>query len=118
MGDEISTVITSKTSTALTSAEAQLFDNKDITVRVKNGVRTIEGYDHAGHKVLLTTTVYNPSTENNGYRSQTMTVCDKLNKEERKEIALKLRNEENITQQEIATRLGVSQRTISSDLND
>jgi DNA-directed RNA polymerase specialized sigma subunit len=117
MGTDISPVISNVPSTGLSPAESQLFDSKNITVSVKNGVRTVEGYDHAGQKILLKTTVHSTSPDNNGYRSQTVTVCDKLSKEQRKVIANKLKDEEKLTQQEIAIRLGVSQRTISSDLN-
>lgn len=104
-------------STSLTPAEASMLLPDDITVSVKNGKRTVEGYNQSGEKVVIQTTVRKASpSRNNGFRSQTMTVCDQLPAEERREVARQLKQEENLSQVEIARRLGVSQKTISNDL--
>jgi DNA-directed RNA polymerase specialized sigma subunit len=104
-------------STGLTPAEANMLIPDNITVSVRNGKRTVEGYNQNGEKVVIQTTIINGSpNQNNGFRSQTMTVCDQLPAEERREAARRLRHDERLSQVEIARRLGVSQKTISNDL--
>ena len=105
-------------STGLTAAEANMLVPDNISVSIRNGKRTVEGYNHNGEKVVIQTTIINgrPS-QNNGFRSQTMTVCDQLPIAERREAARRLKDEEKLSQTEIARRLGVSQKTISNDLD-
>ncbi|EIC5077138.1 helix-turn-helix domain-containing protein [Vibrio parahaemolyticus] len=109
--------ITPSTSTALTQAETNMLDPNNISVTVRNGIRTVEGYNQNGEKVVIKTNIINGNPQNNnGFRSQTMTVCDTLSIEERRIAARRLRDEENLSQVEIAKRLGVSQKTVSNDL--
>lgn len=104
-------------STALTSAEANMLMPDNISVTIRNGKRTVEGYNLNGEKVVIQTTIMNTSpTRNNGFRSQTMTVCDQLSIDERREAARRMKKDEKLSQTEIAKRLGVSQKTISNDL--
>ncbi|MCR9837366.1 helix-turn-helix domain-containing protein [Vibrio harveyi] len=109
--------VTPTISTSLTPNEMSMLDPNNISVTVRNGKRTVEGYDHNGQKVTMTTHISNNSpAQGNGFRSQTMTVCDQLSIEERRQVARQLKDEENLSQTEIARRLGVSQKTISNDL--
>jgi DNA-directed RNA polymerase specialized sigma subunit len=104
-------------STALTAAEESMLVPDNISVTVRNGKRTVEGYNLNGEKVVIQTTIINDSpSENNGFRSQTMTVCDQLSVEERRKAARRLKKEK-LSQEEIGLRLGVSQKTISNDLS-
>ena len=104
-------------STALTTAEANILVPDNISVTIRNGKRTVEGYNYNGEKVVIQTTVFNKSTiENNALRSITMTVCDKQPVAERREEARRMKKDGKISQVEIAKRLGVSQKTISNDL--
>ena len=106
-------------STGLTPAEESMLLPDNISVTVRNGRRTVEGYNQNGEKVVIQTTIMNTSPgQNNGFRSQTMTVCDQLSIEERRATARRLKTEEKLSQTEIAKRLGVSQKTISNDLID
>ncbi|MDP2549490.1 helix-turn-helix domain-containing protein [Oceanobacter sp. 4_MG-2023] len=106
------------TSTGLTQNEVSMLDQNNITVTVRNGIRTVDGYDHNGQKVTIKTHISNNNpSQGNGFRSQTMTVCDQLSIEERRKIAKQLKSEEKLSQKDIADRLGVSQKTISTDLN-
>jgi DNA-directed RNA polymerase specialized sigma24 family protein len=109
--------IQSTHSTGLTPSEENMLLPDNISVTVRNGKRTVEGYNHNGEKVVIQTTIMNNNpTQNNGFRSQTMTVCDQLPVDERRAAARRLKAEENLSQLEIAKRLGVSQKTISNDL--
>lgn len=111
-------VIQQIASTALTAAEANMLMPDNISVLIRNGKRIVEGYNQNGEKVVIQTTIINGNPSlNNGFRSQTMTVCDQLSVPERREAARRLKNEEKLSQTEIARRLGVSQKTISNDLN-
>ncbi len=104
--------------TGLTAAEADMLQPDNLTVSIRNGKRTVEGYNQNGEKVVIQTTIINrDSRTNNGFRSQTVTVCDKLSISERREAVRRLKNEANLSQTEIARRLGVSQKTVSNDLN-
>lgn len=105
------------TSTGLTPAEENMLLPDNISVSIRNGKRTVEGYNQNGEKVVIQTTIMNNThNQNSGFRSQTMTVCDQLTVEERRAAARQLKNEEKLSQTEIAKRLGVSQKTISNDL--
>lgn len=105
-------------STGLTAAEANMLMQDNISVSIRNGKRTVEGYNQNGEKVVIQTTIINGSpSQNNGFRSQTMTVCDQLPVHERRKAARRLKSEEKLSQTEIARILGVSQKTISNDLN-
>ena len=109
---------TSMISTQLTESELTILDPNNITVTVRNGKRTVDGYDRDGQKVTITTHISNSDpNQHNGFRSQTVVVCDQLSIEERRVLARKLKDEEKLSQTEIARRLGVSQKTISNDLN-
>ncbi len=110
--------IQSTNSTALTIAEENMLVPDNISVSIRNGKRTVEGYNYNGEKVVIQTTIINGSpSKNNGFRSKTMTVCDELSVAERREAVRQMKNEEKLSQIEIARRLGVSQKTISNDLN-
>ncbi|EOT1757910.1 helix-turn-helix domain-containing protein [Citrobacter koseri] len=105
-------------STGLTPAESNMLMPDNISVSIRNGKRTVEGYNKNGEKVVIQTTVMNVTpSQNNGFRSQTMTVCDQLSVEERRAVVQRMKKEEKLSQVEIARRLGVSQKTISNDLN-
>lgn len=111
-------VIQQTGSTGLTAAEANMLIPDNISVSIWNGKRTVEGYNQNGEKVVIQTTIINGNpNQNNGFRSQTMTVCDQLSIPERRETARRLKSKEKLSQTEIARRLGVSQKTISNDLN-
>lgn len=101
--------------TGLTPAEADMLAPNNISVTIRNGKRTVEGYNQNGEKVVIQTFI-NSSAQSRGFRSQTMTVCDQLPVEERREVARRMKNDDKLTQAEIAKRLGVSQKTISNDL--
>jgi predicted DNA-binding protein (UPF0251 family) len=112
-------VIQSTPSTGLTPAEENMLLPDNISVTVRNGKRTVEGYNRNGEKIVIQTTIMNnSSSQNNGFRSQTMTVCDQLSVDERRAAARRLKAEEKLSQIEIAKRLGVSQKTISNDLKE
>lgn len=105
------------TPTGLTQAETSMLVQDNISVTIRNGKRTVEGYNHNGEKVVIETTIVNSSPEqSNGYRSQTMSVCDNLDASERQQAARHMKDVEKLSQIEIAKRLGVSQKTISNDL--
>lgn len=104
-------------STRLSESEASMLDPNKITVTVRKGIRTVNGYDRDGQKITIKTHISNHNlNNNNGFRSKTVSVCDLLSIEERRKVARQLRNEEKLSQKEIADRLGVSQKTISTDL--
>lgn len=103
-------------STALTAAEESMLNPDNISVTIRNGKRIVEGYNQNGEKVVIETTIMNSSEQSYGFRSQTMTVCDQLSIPERREVAQRLA-QEGLPQTEIAKRLGVSQKTISTDLS-
>lgn len=105
-------------STGLSENEASMLDPNNITVTVRNGIRIVDGYDHNGQKITMKTHISNNNpSQSNGFRSQTVTVCDSLSIEERRKVAKQLKDEEKLSQKDIADRLGVSQKTISTDLN-
>ncbi|GAB1536649.1 hypothetical protein ADMFC3_22800 [Geovibrio sp. ADMFC3] len=104
-------------STELSSFEKNMLDPNDVSVTIRNGKRTVEGYDLNGNKVVMTTYLSNnAAAENKGLYSQTMSVCAGLSKEERVQEAKRLKKEEKLSQVEIAKKLDVSQKTISNDL--
>ncbi|SHO56073.1 sigma factor-like helix-turn-helix DNA-binding protein [Vibrio quintilis] len=104
-------------STALLPSEAAMLLPDNISVSIRGGKRIVEGYNNEGEKIVIETTINNVSSNtNNGFRSQSMTICDKLTVEERRDLVHEMYNEEGLTQTEIAKRLGVSQKTISNDL--
>lgn len=105
------------TSTQLSEAESNMLMPDNINVSIKNGIRTVEGFNANGEKVVIETILSNDDESyNSGFRQKTMTVCDNLEPEERRNIAKKLKKEQKLSQIEIAKRLGVSQKTISNDL--
>jgi len=104
--------------TSLSDAEAIMLQPDNISVTIRNGIRTIEGFNKNGEKVVIETIISNSNPSiNNGFKQQNMSVCDKLSPSERKNIAIQLKQEKKLTQAEIAKKLGVSQKTISNDLN-
>lgn len=104
-------------STSLSDAEANMLQPNNISVSIRNGIRTVEGYNMNGEKVVIETIISNTHpTKNNGFIQQSMSVCDKLSPSERAKVAKQLKKEGNHTQAEIAKKLGVSQKTISTDL--
>lgn len=104
--------------TALNTIEEDMLDPNNISVTIRHGKRTVEGYNQNGDKVVIETTYMSKqSDQDDAYRSQTMTVCNQLSKEDRRAVARTLRNENKLSQIEIAKRLGVSQKTISNDLD-
>ena len=106
-------------STCLSDAEKNMLQSDNISVTIRNGIRTVEGYNNSGEKVVIETILSNnDATKNNGFRQQNMSVCDKLNTDERRKVAKDLRDTQKLTQLEIAKKLGVSQKTISNDLSD
>ncbi|WP_420592125.1 helix-turn-helix domain-containing protein [Bacterioplanoides sp.] len=105
---------TSLPSTGLTANEESILDPNNVSVSIRNGKRTVEGYDDQGRKVTMTTHI-GQSERSTGFRRQSMTVCDQLSIEERKKVARQLRDE-GMTQDQIASQLGVSQKTVSNDL--
>jgi len=103
---------------SLSDAEESMLQPDNISVAIRNGIRTVEGYNKNGEKVVIETIISNSyPSKNNGFRQQSMSVCDKLSPSERKIVAKQLKQEGNHTQVEIAKKLGVSQKTISTDLN-
>lgn len=105
------------TPTGLTEAETSMLAQDNISVTIRNGKRTVEGYNHNGEKVVIETTIVTSSSEQNkGYRSQAMSVCDNLTASERQRAARQMKDVDRLSQVEIAKKLGVSQKTISNDL--
>lgn len=79
-------------------------------VQVKGDTVMVSGTDENNNAVSFTQEV------NGGYRAQTISTYEPTTIEDRRDVVQKLR-QQNLTQQEIASRLGVSQKTISNDLN-
>ncbi|MCD6619229.1 helix-turn-helix domain-containing protein [Aeromonas veronii] len=101
--------------TSLSSDETNMLRPDNVSVVVKNGTRTVTGFNHQGEKVVIKTQLSNPSDASTGFRSKSMSVCSSLPIDERQSIAKQL-YAEGLTQAEIAEHLGVSQKTISNDL--
>ena len=102
--------------TALTESEMRELDPSNITVTVRGGKRTVEGYDYNGNKVVREITLYNGVPHQKaGFRQLEHTECGPLSIDDRKNIARDLKKK-GMSQTDIAKRLGVSQKTISNDL--
>ena len=78
---------------------------------ITNGKSTLKGKSANGKavNVILRNT-------GSGFREQTVSVCDVLTIEDRRAEARRLRSD-GLRQTAIAAKLGVSQKTISDDLN-
>jgi len=86
-------------------------NNKKVKIEIKDGVTKVQTVDLNG----VTKTFTKFSDEN--IREFSSSVSNKTTKEKRKETAISLKKQ-GYTQDEIADRLGVSQKTISNDLAD
>ena len=92
-------------------SEADGTNNKKVKIEIKDGVTKVQTVDL--NDVTKTFTKF--SDEN--IREFSSSVSNKTTKEKRKETAISLKKQ-GYTQDEIADRLGVSQKTISNDLAD
>lgn len=109
--------LTSNHQIALLEHETNMLRTDDISITVHNGIRTVEGYNKNGEKVVIETIISsNYPSDSNGFRQKNISVCDKLSPSERKGIVKDLKDKQNYTQVEIAKKLGVSQKTVSNDL--
>jgi DNA-directed RNA polymerase specialized sigma24 family protein len=112
-------VLRNSQSTTLTETEESMLIPDNISVSIRNGTRIVEGYNHDGEKVVIKTTISNNnSSTGKGFRQKEVTVCDELSPEQRRLEAQRLKQEQKLSQAEIARFLGVSQKTISNDLRD
>ena len=100
----------------LTPQETQMFQPDNIIISIKNGIKRVEGFNQKGEKIILETYSSGQTTDG-GYQHKSMSVCGSLPVDERRQVASELRDQ-GYTQIEIAKRLGVSQKTISNDLNE
>jgi len=98
---------------ALSQHEANMLKDDNITISIKNGIRRVEGYNNEGQKVVIETIIHETNT--NGFQQKMMSVCDNLSVDDRRKVAKTLRSQ-GLTQEEIAKKLDVSQKTISNDL--
>ena len=87
----------------------QNFGLINFNVSCNNGELTVTGTDQNGKHIRVN------SYQGNGFTEGTMSTFQPGGKEARRLEAVRLR-ESGLTQQEIANRLGVSQKTISNDL--
>ncbi|ECK5632010.1 helix-turn-helix domain-containing protein [Vibrio fluvialis] len=78
-------------------------------VSCSNGELTVTGTNQSGQQVRIN------QYQGNGYTEGTLSTFQPSNIEARQNEARRLRSN-GLTQQEIADRLGVSQKTISNDL--
>lgn len=81
----------------------------NFNVKCNNGELVVSGTSANGKKYRVS------SYDNNGYTEGTMSSFNPGQPADRKKEAVRLRNT-GLSQQEIANRLGVSQKTISNDL--
>ena len=87
----------------------QKFGLVNFNVSCSHGELTVTGTDQSGKHVRVN------SYQGNGFTEGTMSTFQPGSKEARQFEAMRLRKD-GLTQQEIANRLGVSQKTISNDL--
>lgn len=87
----------------------QSFGLINFKVSCNEGELTVTGTDQGGKHIRVN------SYQGNGFTEGTMSTFQPESKEARKFEAVRLRGA-GLTQQEIANRLGVSQKTISNDL--
>ncbi|HEI2929593.1 TPA: helix-turn-helix domain-containing protein [Escherichia coli] len=87
----------------------QQFGLINFNISCNNGELTIMGADQNGTHIRVN------SYQGNGFTEGTMSTFQPRGKEARRLEAIRLRKS-GLTQQEIANRLGVSQKTISNDL--
>lgn len=78
----------------------------------KGGQRILQGKTSDGQKIRMS------SYDNHGFNERTISSCNLLSPERRREEAKRLyKNGRGLTQGQIAERLGVSQKTVSNDVN-
>ncbi|WP_162502896.1 helix-turn-helix domain-containing protein [Azotobacter chroococcum] len=83
----------------------------ECVVSIKDGKSVLKGHTLSGQAINVI--VRDSGT---GFKEQTVSVCDVLTVEARRAEAKRLRKE-GLSQTAIGARLGVSQKTISNDLN-
>lgn len=87
----------------------QNFGLINFNVSCNHGELTVTGTDQTGNRVRVN------SYQGNGFTEGTMSTFQPGSKEARRLEVVRLRGN-GLTQQEIANRLGVSQKTVSNDL--
>lgn len=81
------------------------------TLTIKDGKQSLKGKTSDGRAVNVVV-----QDSGSGFREQTVSICEVLTIKARRFEARRLRKE-GLTQTAIAAKLGVSQKTISDDLN-
>lgn len=82
-----------------------------VTITIDDGKRTLKGRTNNGQAVNVVV-----RDSGSGFKERTVSMCDVLTIEDRQAEAKRLK-QEGFTQAVIADKLGVSQKTISNDLN-
>jgi len=82
-----------------------------VTITIDDGKRTLKGRTNDGQAVNVVV-----RDSGSGFKERTVSMCDVLTIDDRQAEAKRLKRE-GFTQAVIADKLGVSQKTISNDLN-
>lgn len=82
-----------------------------VTITIEDGKRSLKGRTNNGQAVNVVV-----RDSGSGFKERTVSMCDVLTIDDRQAEAKRLK-QEGFTQAVIADKLGVSQKTISNDLN-